>query len=325
MAKIRRALVLSGGGAKGSFQIGVLEHLILEKKLDFEIICGVSVGALNASYLAQAKFVKGNEQESFKNLEAAFRNLKDLWLNQIKGNDSIYSTRFGKYLGILLGADSIYEPGGLKKLLRQHIKAEQLNQSGRILKIGFVSLDSGEYKIADQSDPAIFEHVIASSTMPLFFPPVEINHEHLVDGGLRDITPLGSAFKEKPDEIYVVYASPFFLEKADLSDNWLGTRVSFLDFVKRSVEIIVDEVYQTDVRLAKMFNIIAVSWPLIKERIPSYVKESQEYKMLDSMRYCPIHEIKPEKYIIRDSLEFSPALIRKDYEHGKEVAAKIFP
>ena len=52
----RRALVLSGGGAKGSFQIGAMEELILNRGLDFEILCGVSVGALNASFLAQAPF-----------------------------------------------------------------------------------------------------------------------------------------------------------------------------------------------------------------------------------------------------------------------------
>ena len=52
----RRALVLSGGGAKGSFQIGAMEELIFNRGLDFEILCGVSVGALNASFLAQALF-----------------------------------------------------------------------------------------------------------------------------------------------------------------------------------------------------------------------------------------------------------------------------
>ena len=52
----RRALVLSGGGAKGSFQIGVMEELILNRGLDFEILCGVSVGALNASFFGSGTF-----------------------------------------------------------------------------------------------------------------------------------------------------------------------------------------------------------------------------------------------------------------------------
>ena len=49
----RLALVLSGGGAKGAFQVGALQHLIEDRGLDFTIVAGVSTGALQAAMVAQ--------------------------------------------------------------------------------------------------------------------------------------------------------------------------------------------------------------------------------------------------------------------------------
>ena len=46
------ALVMSGGGARGAFELGVLDYLIRDKGLDFQVITGVSVGALNAAMFA---------------------------------------------------------------------------------------------------------------------------------------------------------------------------------------------------------------------------------------------------------------------------------
>ena len=46
---MKRALVLSGGGSKGAFEVGAIAHLI-NKKVDFQLFTGTSVGALNAAF-----------------------------------------------------------------------------------------------------------------------------------------------------------------------------------------------------------------------------------------------------------------------------------
>ncbi|PYM79197.1 MAG: patatin, partial [Candidatus Rokuibacteriota bacterium] len=51
---MRRALVLSSGGAKASWQVGACEHLIVEQRYWFDVITGVSAGAVNGTTLAQA-------------------------------------------------------------------------------------------------------------------------------------------------------------------------------------------------------------------------------------------------------------------------------
>ena len=51
--KPRRALVLSGGGSKGAFEVGVLQRLMGDERADYDLLCGTSVGAINAAYIAQ--------------------------------------------------------------------------------------------------------------------------------------------------------------------------------------------------------------------------------------------------------------------------------
>ena len=51
---MKRALVLSGGGAKGAFQMGAIEYIQQEQPsyFDFEIVAGISVGSLNGVMLS---------------------------------------------------------------------------------------------------------------------------------------------------------------------------------------------------------------------------------------------------------------------------------
>jgi NTE family protein len=321
----RRALVLSGGGAKGSFQLGVLEELILNRGLDFQIFCGTSVGALNASFLAQARFDE-RPRESLNRLKVAFRSLRRIWLEHITGNHSVYRERPLGIGGIVGGADSLYDPEPLADLLNRYLRPQALAQSQRLLKIQYVVLETGELRTVDSHDPHIVQHVLASATMPFFFPPVQLQGEHLVDGGLRDVTPLGAAFQADPppDEIYVIYASPFFLEPAEFSDPWPGLRVSALDYLARGVEILSEEVYQTDIRGALRFNSLKKHWEQIKSLLPAEHPSVQEIdRVLQPLRYAEILEVQPEQYIIRNALNFSPVKIRENYEHGKAVARNL--
>src|SRR2546430_17277563 len=78
---MRRALVLSGGGAKGSWQVGACQHLIVERGLWFDVIAGVSAGAVNAATLAQAR----DPDE----LAAELEHLRAVWL-RLRGHHHAY-------------------------------------------------------------------------------------------------------------------------------------------------------------------------------------------------------------------------------------------
>lgn len=320
----RRALVLSGGGAKGSFQIGALEELILNKGLDFEILCGVSVGALNASFLAQAPFDPANPDVSRDNLKNAFRTLRRVWLEEITGSESVYRVRPGDTGGIVLGADSIYDPEPLQELLERYLKPQELAQSNRVLRVQYVSLKTGELRTADSQDPNIVKYVLASATMPYYFPPVKVRGEHLVDGGVRDITPLGQAFAAGAEVIYVIYATPFDVERAEFVDNWVGTRVNALNYLARGAEIMINEIYRTDTEGAQRFNTLKEHWEQVKPLLPpNHPSRLKIDEVLQRIRFAPILEIRPERHIIRESLNFSPVDLQENYLHGREVAGRL--
>ncbi len=319
----RRALVLSGGGAKGSFQIGVMEELILNRGLDFEILCGVSVGALNASFLAQAPFDPNHSDISLQNLKKAFITLRRLWLEEIEGNESVYLKRPGADAGIVLGADSIYDPEPLKRLLKKYLSPKSLRRSKRVLKIQYVSLESGELKTANHKSPKIVDYVLASGTMPYYFPPVKIKKEHLADGGIRDITPLGQAFQAGAEAIYVIYASPFHVEPQSFLESWAGMKINAFTYLGRAVELMVNEIYRTDIEGAKRLNTLKENWEKLKGLLPEHPSRKKIEKALKKVRFAPIVEIKPERYVIRDALDFSPANLMENYQYGKKVAASL--
>src|SRR5512146_1350271 len=78
-----RALVLSGGGAKGAFEAGAIYHLVVHRHCDYKEISGVSVGALNGAFLAQAAS-SSDPGLSLRNLVEQAEELAKVW-ESIKG------------------------------------------------------------------------------------------------------------------------------------------------------------------------------------------------------------------------------------------------
>ncbi len=345
---MNRALVLAGGGARGSYQVGMLEELVVNRGLDFQTIRGVSVGALNAAFLAQAPTKPGSHAE----LASRIRDLKDLWTKEITGNNSVYSRRFGGLLAMAAGADSMYSLDPLKRLMHKHITLQTLRTSGRNFAVGTVSLVSGLYEEADPAtDNDFMQKLVASASIPVVFPFVDLKEKKdvLVDGGARNITPLSSVFKAKPrvTEIYVLLTSRIIrtgkelpasaAEENDYSqwkDNLLGTKVDGLDVLRRTLDIITDEVYLGDLREAIRWNTVAESIKALKAAVhgrPSLTKGVKG--ALDGLksvkrRSVPLYVLAPRQWFDEgapsgsrnSSTEFRPELIQEAIAHGSEVA-----
>ncbi len=337
---MKRALVLAGGGARGAYQVGMLQELVVNQGLDFKIIRGVSVGALNASFLAQAPARSGSG-----GLKEMVKALHKLWL-EIKGDHSIYAERQG-FAGVVAGADSLYSLEPLRDLINRNISLKSLQNSGRDFAVGTVSLVSGQYKEWTPKHENFIDKLVASASIPVVFPYVDMKSkkEVLVDGGVRNITPLSSAFSAKPDEIYILLTSRLIRTGTELpdsgvrvqkygqwDDNLLGTKVSGIDVLKRTIDILTDEVYLDDIRGALSWNEVAESIIELEQasegkRLPSDVmkkikKVSQSLKNVKK-RPVPIFVIAPREWFGKEnkSTEFSPDLIQQAVKHGQEVAA----
>lgn len=331
---MKRALVLGGGGARGAFQVGMLEELVLHRGLDFQILRGVSVGALNAAFLAQAP----TAGDSLANLQAKVRELSALWREDIEGNHSVYAHRAGGFAALAAGADSLYTVEPLKKLIERHLDLQALRRSGRDFAVGTVSLVSGRYQEWRPEDPQFLAKLVASTAIPVVFPYVDTGKDVLVDGGVRDITPLGSAFATDAEEMYVLLTSrvepnPDGTLPASTvpehtyrqwSDNWLGTKVGALDVLKRVVDILTDEIYLGDIRGALEWNrIVAAAEHALGGLRGARRKTLEDALAAIGKRFVPVKVLAPREWYGTDnsSTTFEPALIARAIAHGRQVAS----
>jgi len=337
---MRRALVLAGGGARGSYQVGMLQSLVLDQRLDFSIIRGVSVGALNASFLAQAP----SSPDPVAALQRKVVELEELWRREIRGNQSVYKKRVGGFGGLVGGADSIYSLKPLRGLIAKHVALDALRTSGRDFKVGTASLVSARYQEWGPEDPAFLEKLMASASIPAVFPFVEVKAERdvLVDGGVRNITPLSGTFAAKPDEIYVLLTSRLIRTGSELpdsgateenyeqwQDNWLGTKVNGLKVLERTIEILSDEIYLDDLRGALSWNALLKSKDAVVAAAGGAPANGElaraiaELQQSTEKRHVPIHVLAPREWYGKSnsSTEFSPELIARAIDHGREIGA----
>jgi NTE family protein len=234
-----RALVQSGGGSKGAFQVGVLKHLLSDLNINYDIFCGVSVGAINASYLAM---FSGVDQKQ------AYEGLYKLWFEL--STPSVYKRwfPFGRLHG--LWKTSMYNTSPLRDLILNNLNASSVRVSGKQLRIGAASLTTGEYKIFDQNCENLVDAVMASSAFPVMFAPVQMENQLWIDGGVREVTPIKTAIDAGATEIDIILTGP---QRNALS---FPSKPSSLDVGVRCLDIMNNEIIADDLRLAEMYNLL---------------------------------------------------------------------
>jgi predicted acylesterase/phospholipase RssA len=224
-------LVLSGGGAKGAWQVGACQHLIVERGYWFDVIAGVSAGAVNGTALASA----WNQAE----LEHRLDYLRSVWFG-LRGSRDIYRARHLGALGMILGGrDGLHDTSPLRGVLDRHLEPSRVATSPIRLRVGYVDLLSGRYRTAGNDDPALVDAVMASCALPIVFPPVPLRNgkELGVDGGVHDSTPLADAVSALPgdrppgaqvDEVWVLTPDPVRrIPRTDMN-HWLGVALRSL-------------------------------------------------------------------------------------------------
>jgi len=282
---MKKALVLSGGAVKGAFQVGVLKFLLGVKEERYDIITGVSVGALNGAYLAQ--FRKSDTILASKNLE-------ELWLKINKQN--IYKHWTIPYLGALWNK-SIYNSKPLQDLIKDNINLNLIRANNRDVLVGAVNLKTTEYKLFNCYKDNFIEGVMASSAFPGFFCPVEINGELYTDGGVKEITPLKAAIDKGADEVDVIICSPENTTSKFKDKNTI-------DITYRSLDLMSDEIMRTDVNMAKCYNKLNIGG-------------------LTSKRYIKINVYRPKYNLTDNSLDFSQDSIRNMIKIGYDIAFSL--
>lgn len=219
---MKTALVLSGGGARGAYEAGVVAYLRdelgprLGAPVPIDVLCGTSIGAITACVLASTA----------DRPAAQGRLLRGLWERLSIGEVlQLRATDFGRAL-LELGGGGLINPAGLRRLLLEQISWRAIGRNLRARR--FDALTVSTTRVADgksclfvqrarpaplwADDPQLEvaaarigpRHALASAAMPLLFAPVPIRGRLHLDGGLRLNVPISPALHLGARRVIVV-------------------------------------------------------------------------------------------------------------------------
>ncbi|NOT82753.1 MAG: patatin-like phospholipase family protein [Gallionella sp.] len=293
--KQRVALILTGGGARAAYQVGVLKAMseMLPKRArnPFPIICGTSAGALNAATLAV------NAKSFRKGVQYLLNIWKNFHANQVYRTDAagVFNNTILWLAGVLSSAVglsklkqvSLLDNAPLVELLDALLPCEKIQESidsGHLhaLSVTASGYGSGEsvtfYQGAKEIEPwhrtgrvgvptqIEIKHLLASSALPFIFPATLINREYFGDGSMRQIAPIGSALNLGATRVLVigVTANGYteHVEREDIADYPSLAKIAghalnsiFLDSMETDLE-----------RVRKINSLVAMMTEEMRER-----------------------------------------------------------
>lgn len=192
MRKNEWGLVLTGGGGKGAYQIGVwkaLREFGLEQKIT--AVSGVSVGALNA-----VLFGLGDLAEA-----------EDIWSHMDPG----------AFLEISLNeresSDGVFSRNGLIKLMDDRISFETVAACNKRIYVAVsntqnAKVQSEYFTLNGKSEDEIKTLLLASSALPVIYDSVKIGEKVYRDGGLKDNLPVSPLYEAGYRKILVIGLKP---------------------------------------------------------------------------------------------------------------------
>lgn len=232
----KTGLVLTGGGARGAFQVGVLRaisDIIYRSECGnpFPIITGASAGAINATVLAAHA---ANTRIGIKTLQKVWENFS---VDQIFRSDFIgVSKNTGRWIRAFFSKDyhlthsiGLLDNQPLRDLLSKVIKYQNIQKAIDAQQLDALSVTASGYHSGEsisffQAKPGIdnwrrhrrcgsrttigLEHLMASSAIPMIFPAVKVNREYFGDGSVRFLSPISPAIHLGADRIMVIGVDP---------------------------------------------------------------------------------------------------------------------
>jgi len=227
------ALILSGGGARAAYQIGVLKaikDILPSAGNPFDTYVGTSAGAINAVALAA-------QADDF---EKSIEQLDTLWGDLTP--DRVFRTGAGDLFGGVFriarsffheGVDyhrplSLLDNSPLNKFLKDHIRFSNIDKNIRSGVLKAISVTALAYnstnsvyffqgrdgleewrqarRIGVKADIGV-EHLLASTAIPWVFPTVRIGREYFGDGAIRQLSPISPALRLNANKVFVIGVS----------------------------------------------------------------------------------------------------------------------
>lgn len=239
----RLALVLSGGGARGAYEAGIIHYIRTQIKpadggqISFDLQCGSSVGAINTCFMASTaddlKQQGNRAYQLWKSLrpdQIYKRNLSALTALIGRTAKGISSNLFslnpfdpGKSRQVGVHFKSFLDTAPLKPVLNSIIDFANIKKNLKKNVLSAVALtatnvNEGRMELFIQKRPEVeytgdyfhhfteigAEHAMASAAIPIIFPPIKIEDTYYIDGGLKLNTPMSPAIQLGADRILII-------------------------------------------------------------------------------------------------------------------------
>jgi len=229
----RAGLILTGGGARAAYQVGVLKAIAeftpRRSSSPFQVVCGTSAGALNAATLAV------NAKNFSMGVQYLVNTWKNFQANQIYRTDviGVLNNTILWFAGLLFGflginrleQISLLDNTPLMEFLEQILPCELIQENIDAGYLHALSITASGYgsgqsvtffqgvkelapwrRTGRVGVPTQIEirHLLASASLPFLFKPTLINREYFGDGSMRQIAPLGSALNLGATHILVI-------------------------------------------------------------------------------------------------------------------------
>ncbi|NUP05638.1 MAG: patatin-like phospholipase family protein [Polyangiaceae bacterium] len=224
----RVALILSGGGARGAYEVGVLAYLfdhfarVRRKTPKIDLILGTSVGAINGCFLAS----------HLGDPALGTRRLANLWsdvhMDEVLGFGLSQMTAVPRLL--MGGGDhgvGVFDVEPMARLVEREIAWRAIARAFRerrltALSVSATEISSGKTVLFMQTAagtpipqhppprtvirPARVGpiHALASAAIPVLFPPVRIGQNLYMDGGIRQNTPIAPALRLGATHVFAI-------------------------------------------------------------------------------------------------------------------------
>lgn len=305
-------LILTGGGARAAYQVGVLkaiaEFLPRRSHIPFQIVCGTSAGALNAATLAI----------NAKNFSMGVQYLVNTWKNfhasQIYRTDvlGVFNNSMLWIAGVLLrlvginklNQTSLLDNSPLIEFLEQILPCENIQENIdagvlRALSITASGYGSGQSVTFYQGVKELVpwrrngrmgvptqietKHLLASASLPFLFKPTLINREYFGDGSMRQISPIGSALHLGATRILVIGVTAIeYVDQSQRSD--IHEYPTLAQIAGHALNSIFLDHMEVDLeRVKKINDLVAI--------MPAEMCESTNLKHVDVMVISPSQPI----------------------------------
>lgn len=207
-------LMLSGGGAKGSYQIGVIKAL-MERGIynQIEVVSGTSIGSINALMMLADLNIDQMEEVWFDFINYEYNELTKSWsLNDKKG-----------FIDLEKGFEFFKNKIGLTKIKNSPIKGfatlSRIKNPKVINQIMIKNHELEVFNLNEAEDP--FLVTMGSSSIPIVFGTTKIGDNYYVDGGTLERNPMEPLLKENCNVIIAIPLGSNFDYKKYLSHNIL--------------------------------------------------------------------------------------------------------